>query len=54
VKPPTVDVLDSLPDRIVLRVRTRNLWRARLGMWLLGLASLLLKSRCTAEREPPP
>ena len=41
-----VDVLDCF-DHLTVTVGVRNVWRARLGLWLLALAARVL--RCGVE-----
>jgi hypothetical protein len=37
-----VDILDMI-NHITISVRVRNLWRLRLGLWLVSLAARVLR-----------
>jgi hypothetical protein len=46
------DVLDTIRGGLTMtvEVRPRNLWRLKLGAWLIGLAALVL--RCPVDLNP--
>jgi hypothetical protein len=46
MKPINVDALDAFSS-LSVQVQLRNLWRVRLGLWLLSLAARVL--RCGVE-----
>ena len=49
----SINVLDATPDyfTLVAPVRLRNLWRVRLGFWLVGLGARVLRSELRIEDE---
>lgn len=50
-KPITVDALDSHKFTMNVHVRFRNLWRVRLGLWLIKLAGLLTRADVVIDAE---
>jgi hypothetical protein len=46
--PVSVDILDVI-DHLTVSVRVRNLWRLRLGLWLIALAARIMRCRIDVD-----